>query len=78
MKLASARGTTQTERLFALEEARKVDARRMDGMEAKVDEMHEILLSVRQLGRAIKWVVTWLGGPTFVAAAGVWLWRLLH
>ena len=60
MKLASSRPTTQTERIYALEEARKADSDRLDNIEKKVDaglamvgEVHSILVNAR----GFKWVL---------------------
>jgi len=81
MKLAAARPTTQGERIFALEEARKADGERLDRIEKKiekVDEMHEILVGLRSIGRAVKLMAYWLGGPSVVAGAAVWVWKALH
>jgi hypothetical protein len=53
MKLASSRPTTQTERIFALEEARKADGERLDKIETMVGEIHSILVKAR----GFKWVL---------------------
>lgn len=53
MKLASARPTTQTERIYALEEGRKADGDRLDKIETMVSEIHGVLVNVR----GFKWVV---------------------
>lgn len=59
MKLATSRPTTQTERLYALEEARKADeedrkkqTERLDKIETMVSEIHTVLVNVR----GFKWV----------------------
>lgn len=75
MRLAQSRQTTQTERIFALEEARKTDSVRLDSIETKVVEMHEILTSVRTIGRFLRRVTYWFGGPSAVGAAALYGWH---
>jgi hypothetical protein len=53
MKLAASRPTTQTERIYALEEARKADGERLDKIETMVGEIHGILVKAR----GFKWVM---------------------
>ena len=68
MKLASSRPTTQTERIFALEEARKADSERFDKIETMVGEIHAILVKAR----GFKWVMDGLfkyAGQVGIAAS---------
>jgi hypothetical protein len=53
VRLTQARPTTQTERIFALEEARKTDGERLDKIETMVAEIHGILVRAR----GFKWVI---------------------
>jgi hypothetical protein len=53
MKLAHSRPTTQTERIYALEEARKTDSERLDKIEKMVTEVHGVLVNAR----GFKWVL---------------------
>lgn len=78
MRLAQSRPTTQTERIYALEEGRKADGERLGSIESKVNEMHEILIAVRTIGRFLKFVVTWFGGPSAIAAAALYGWRFFN
>lgn len=70
MRLVSDRPTTQSARIYKLEE-------RMDALEPKVREMHEILIGLRSIGRAVRLIVYWLGGPSVLAGAGALVWRSL-
>jgi hypothetical protein len=75
MKLASSRPTTQTERIFALEEARKSDGERLDKIENILLEIHGILVKAR----GIKWVFDNLfqlvGYAATTGLAGIGVWR---
>jgi hypothetical protein len=71
MKLAADRPTTQSARIYKLEE-------RMDALEPKVREMHEILIGLRSIGRAARLIVYWFGGPSVLLGAGALVWRALH
>jgi hypothetical protein len=56
MKLAMSnqgRPTTQTGRIYALEQARKTDGERLEKIEKKVDDIHNLLVNVR----GFKWVM---------------------
>jgi hypothetical protein len=75
MRLAHPRPTSQTERLYALEEGRRVDGERLGSIETKVNEMHDILVAVRNIGRFLKFLLTWFGGPSAVAAAALYGWK---
>lgn len=75
MKLASSRPTTQTERIYALEEARKSDGQRLDKIETMLGEIHGILVKAR----GFKWVLDGLfkyAGQISMAAGAVYgLWK---
>jgi len=75
MKLVQPRPTTQTERLYALEEARKVDGERLGSIETKVNEMHEILIATRTIGRFLRRAMYWFGGPSAIGTAGLYAWK---
>ena len=75
MKLVAPRPTTQTERIYALEEGRRADGERLEKIETKVDEIHEILVATRTIGRFLRRLLTWFGGPSAVGAAGLYAWR---
>jgi hypothetical protein len=77
MKLVAPRPTMQTERIYALEEARKSDGERLDKIETLVKEMHEILISVRTIGRFLRFVLKWCGGPSALGAAALVAWHAL-
>jgi len=68
MKLVQPRPTTQTERIYALEEAHKA-------IEAKVNEMHEILIATRTIGRFLRRAIYWFGGPSAIGTAGLYAWK---
>jgi hypothetical protein len=68
MRLVTPRPTTQTERIFALEE-------RFGKIEPMVSEMHAILVSVRTIGRFLRFVLTWFGGPSAIGAVVLYAWR---
>lgn len=75
MRLATKPPTTQTERIYALEEARKTDNERLGLIETKVVEMHEILTSVRTIGRFLRRVTYYFGGPSAIGAAALYSWH---
>lgn len=64
MNLAASRPTTQTERIFALEEARRADGERLEKIEKKVDDIHNLLVNVR----GFKWVID--GGFKYIGQIG--------
>lgn len=70
MKLARDPPTTQSARIYKLEQ-------RMETLEPKIADMHEILVGLRSIGRAARFLVTWFGGPGVVIAAGIAFWRYL-
>lgn len=75
MKLASARPATQTERIYALEETRKADGKRLDKIETMVAEMHEILVATRTIGRFLRRALTYVGGPSAIGTAALYGWK---
>lgn len=75
IRLSQQRQTTHSERIFALEEARRNDGERLGSIETKVDEMHEILIAARTIGLFLRRVTYWFGGPSAVGAAGLYAWR---
>jgi hypothetical protein len=68
---APARQPTYIGRIVDLE--RRVDEH--DAMKVQVSEMHEILIAIRTIGRAVRFVLTWFGGPSVVGTAGLYAWR---
>jgi hypothetical protein len=75
-RLAPPRLATQSERIGALEEGRKADGARLGSIETKVNEMHEILLALRTIGRFLKIVMTYVGGPSAVGTGALYAWKL--
>jgi hypothetical protein len=71
MKAIAGGKLTDRERLTALET-------RMDGLQPKVDDMHEILDAVRTIGRWIRRIIYYFGGPTAVIGLGLAAWKALH
>lgn len=65
------------DRIATLEEGRKNDGERLDKIETKVDEMHDILVGVRTIGRFLRNTITWFGGPTVVMGGALYGWKLL-
>lgn len=59
------------ERLTALEE-------RIDGLQPKVDDMHEILTGVRTIGRWVRRGIYYFGGPSAVVGLIVAAWKVVH
>jgi hypothetical protein len=77
MKLVSPRPTARDDRILALEEARKSESERLDKIDLKVTEMHEILIAVRTIGKFIRRAVYYFGGPSAVGAAALYGWHAL-
>ena len=78
MKLAHERPTTQSARIYALEQARHGDNERLEKIEKTVGEIRELLVGARAIIWATGKVVAFVGGPTAIAGAGYAVWRLLH
>lgn len=78
MKLAGDRPTTQSARIYALEQARQGDNERLEKIEKKIGEIHELLLGARAIAWFTGKVVAWVGGPSAIAGAGYAVWRALH
>ena len=43
--------------------------------EIKVNEMHEILIATRTIGRVLRFVLKWFGGPSAVGTAALYGFR---
>jgi hypothetical protein len=82
MKLLRSPPTTQTERIYALEEARRADeaarnahGARLDKIETMVTEIHGVLVNVR----GFKWVMDgffkYAGQISIACGAGYGAWR---
>lgn len=68
---APARHPTYLGRILELE--RRVDEH--DGMKLQVNEMHEILTGLRSIGRIVRGITYYFGGPSAVAGAGLYAWK---
>ena len=75
MKLASSRGTTQTERIFALEQARKADVDRLDKIEKMVGEIHGILVKARGFKWVLDGVFKYAGQISIACGAAYGAWK---
>lgn len=62
---------SERHRLAAVEQS----VERLEKIEPMVLEMHEILIAVRTIGRFLRVVLTWIGGPSAVGTAGLYAWR---
>lgn len=71
MKAIAGGKLSDRERLAALEV-------RMDGLQPKVDDMHEILMGLRTIGRWVRNGIYYFGGPTAVIGSIIAAWKALH
>lgn len=71
MKSIAGGKLSDRERLSALEV-------RMDALQPKVDDMHEILTGLRTIGRWVRNTVYYFGGPTAVVGGIYGAWQHLH
>ena len=78
MKLAADRPTTQSARIYALEQARATDNDRLEKIEKKLGEIYELLIGARSIAWFTGKVIAWVGGPSAIAGAGYAVWRALH
>ncbi|WKA31617.1 hypothetical protein [Bradyrhizobium roseum] len=78
MKLATDRPTTQSARIYALEQARATDNDRLEKIEKTVSEIRELLLGAKAIIWFVGKIVAWVGGPSAIAGAGYAVWRVLH
>lgn len=78
MKLASSRPTTQTERIFALEEARRTDGERLDKIETMVKEMHGILVNARGFKWVVDGIFKYSGQIAIFCGSAYGLWKFFH
>lgn len=77
MKLAHDRPTTQSARIYALEQAREADNKRLVKIEETVGDIHELLLGAKAILWFIGKVVAWVGGPSAICGAAFMAWRYL-
>lgn len=77
MKLVSDRPTTQSARIYALEQSREADNRRLVKIEKTLDEIRDLLVGGKAIVAFTGKVVAWVGGPSAVAAAAFLAWRYL-
>jgi hypothetical protein len=75
MRLATSRPTTQSERIYALEEGRKADAERLGKMETQLKEIHDLLFGARAIIWFVGKVLAWVGGPSAIAGAAFVAWK---
>ena len=78
MKLAGERPTTQSARIYALEQARQSDYERLEKIEKHVGEIRELLLGAKAILWFVGKISAWIGGPSALAGAGYAVWRVLH
>ncbi len=77
MRLAVSRPTTQSERIYALEEARKADGERLGTMETQLKEIHDLLFGAKAILWFLGKVLAWVGGPSAIAGAVYVAWRFV-
>ena len=75
MKLATDRGTTQSERIFALEEARKADSERLGKIESKVDDIHTLLIQARGVAWLATKAAAWASGGIVAVSGLILIWK---
>ena len=66
---APERAPAPSARIYRLEQ-------RLNAIEPKINEMHEILVGLRAIGRAARLIAYWVGGPSLLLglAAAAWKW----
>lgn len=79
MKLVAERPTSQSARIYALEQARESDNARLVKIEATVIDIRELLLGAKWIVWFIGKIAAWVGGPSAIAGAAYFAWRsLMH
>lgn len=75
MKLAGERPTTQSARIYALEQSRKSDGERLDKIETMVAEIHGLLVKARGFKWVMDGVFKYAGQLSIACGAAYGAWK---